>query len=70
MITAEVVALLKPSFTIVRADSRNFCSVIIKGKVVNLGDANRLEAPRKLRFSGHGKFLRVLRRELNKLEQL
>ena len=43
--------------------------LIIKGKAVNLGDGEGMQVPCKLRLSGAGKFVNVLQKELDNLEQ-
>ena len=55
-------SLTSPIFT-------SSCSVIIKGKAVNLGDGEGMQVPCKLRLSGAGKFVNVLQKELDNLEQ-
>ena len=59
----------KTIFYFLRADPRSSCSVIIKGKAVNLGDGEGMQVPCKLRLSGAGKFVNVLQKELDNLEQ-
>ena len=54
-------ASLKQSFT--------FCERIPVGKAVNLGDGEGMQVPCKLRLSGAGKFVNVLQKELDNLEQ-
>ena len=52
----------KTIFYFLRADPRSSCSVIIKGKAVNLGDGEGMQVPCKLRLSGAGKFVKFYKR--------
>ena len=54
----------KTIFYYLRADKRNSCSVVVKGKAVNLGDGDGMQIPCTLSFVGKVKFIEVLQKEL------
>ena len=46
-----------------QADSRNFCTVVVTGQAINLGDKKGMQVPCNLCFSGARSFLERLQRE-------
>ena len=54
----------KTIFYYLRADTRNSCSVVVKGKAVNLGDGDGMQVPCTLSFVGKVKFIEVLQKQL------
>ena len=61
--------LAKTIFYFLRADTYSSCTVIIKGKAVNLGDGEGMQVPCKLKFFGQEKYVKILQKELKKLDQ-
>ena len=59
----------KTVFYFLRADAYSSCMVITKGKAVNLGDGEGMQVPCKLEFTGQKKYIEILEKELNKLNQ-
>ena len=59
----------KTIFYFLLADTHGSCSVIIKGKAVNLGDEEGMEVPCRLKLSGQAKYVKVVQNELAKLDQ-
>ena len=59
----------KTIFYFLRADTYSSCTVIIKGKAVNLGDGEGMQVPCKLKFTGQEKYVEILQKELKKLDQ-
>jgi hypothetical protein len=59
----------KTIFYFLRADTYSSCTVIIKGKAVNLGDGEGMPVPCKLKFFGQEKYVKILQKELKKLDQ-
>ena len=59
----------KTVFYFLRADkSINSCTVIVRGKAVNLGDGEGMQVPCTLHFKGEKAFIEVLRKQLLILE--
>ena len=54
----------KTIFYCLRADTRYSCSVVVKGKAVNLGDGDGMQVPCTLSFVGKVIFIEVLQKEL------
>ena len=60
----------KTVFYFLRADALSSCTVVIKGKAVNLGVGEDIQVPCKLEFIGQKKYREILHMdpELNKLD--
>ena len=54
----------KTVFYFLRADEYGLCSVLVKGKPVNLGDGDGMQVPCTLNFSGQKKFIDILQKSL------
>lgn len=59
----------KTVFYFLRADKTGSCSVIVRGKPVNLGDGEGMQVPCSLHFTGQKAFIEVLRKQLSSLEE-
>ena len=51
-----------------QADAGNFCTVVVTGQAINLGDKKGMQVPCNLCFTGARPFLERLRRELETME--
>jgi uncharacterized SAM-dependent methyltransferase len=58
----------KTIFYFLRADIYSSCTVIIKGKAVNLGDGYGMQVPCKLKFFAQEKYVEILQKELKQLQ--
>ena len=54
----------KTVFYFLRADEYGSCDVLIKGKLVNLGDSDGMQVPCSLNFTGRKKFTDILEKTL------
>jgi len=54
---------------LLRGDKDGSCSVIVRGKPVNLGDGEGIQVPCILRFMGQKTFIEVPRKQLSSLDE-
>ena len=59
----------KTVFYFLRGDKDGSCSVIMRGKPVNLGDGEGMQVPCTLHFTGQKTFIEVLRKQLSSLDE-
>jgi len=59
----------KTVFYFLRGDKDGSCSIIVRGKPVNLGDGEGMQVPSTLHFTGQKTFIEVLRKQLSSLDE-
>ena len=55
----------KTIFYLLRADTKNNCTVVATYKAVNCGDGEGMQVPCTLYFKGHQKFIDILKKQLS-----
>ena len=59
----------KTVFYFLRGDKDCSCSVIVRGKPINLGDGEGMQVPCTLHFMGQKAFIKVLRKQLSSVDE-